>query len=412
MSIKSKPSINSIIVKLLQEPKYIFYIAYFILIAAMSISISTYEYTYGLETVLKLVRYVGYLLLAVKLFFLDDYDKKTMIKIFLIVALTVICSFIEKNNTILLTFLFIIGSRNVPLKNLIRFTLYIQMFFVVFIIGSDLVGIIPEWTYTTADGVLRYSLGYIYTSHVSSILFYIAIAYCYLRAEKLRLFELVIIELVNIIIFKYTNARTAFAFLLIAPLIFYFIRFYKRSLIKSKVISLLIIISMPLCALLSIVACYFYDPKNSIMLNLNQYLSHRLELGHSALLKYGINIFGENIVWIGKAGLHHMFDQYPSQYNYVDCSYIKIMFDFGIILLIIILCGYVLAAIKAVKEDEKYLCMAIIMVAIYSIIEPRLIQVGYNPFLVLIAAIFGCSGSKQSNKLKEILNRVVKKILK
>ena len=50
---------------------------------------------------------------------------------------------------------------------------------------------------------------------------------------------------------------------------------------------------------------------------------------------------------------------------------------------------------------SKYLLLALVFVAVYSIIEPRLITIGFNPFvLTLVALIEDSNPTKYTNSIK------------
>ena len=68
-------------------------------------------------------------------------------------------------------------------------------------------------------------------------------------------------------------------------------------------------------------------------------------------------------------------------YNYVDCAYLNILINYGVIVLLILCIGFMFIG-KGVKE--KNTCIVIIFLAIHSITDPQLIELMYNPFLLLL----------------------------
>lgn len=89
-------------------------------------------------------------------------------------------------------------------------------------------------------------------------------------------------------------------------------------------------------AIFAILLHAFYNPQNTIYFQLNKLLSGRLALGQNAMSEYGISLFGKDIEWIG----FNMEETLRGAYNYVDCSYVKILLDHGILFLGIVLLAY------------------------------------------------------------------------
>ena len=103
--------------------------------------------------------------------------------------------------------------------------------------------------------------------------------------------------------------------------------------------------------------------------------------------EYGVSAFGEEIKWIGNGGYGYVFTHFDESYNYVDCSYVRILLDYGVIFFVIVIIGFSLAARKAKQENDKYLLLSLAFVAMYSIIEPRLLEIGFNNFVLVLVSL-------------------------
>lgn len=129
----------------------------------------------------------------------------------------------------------------------------------------------------------------------------------------------------------------------------------------------------------SLVLHWSYNPENQVWRNLNDLLSGRLALGKSAILKYGVSLFGQEITWIGfslkKDNIYN-----ASGYNYVDCSYLQILLQFGILFLIAVVGIYTVAVYRAVKQGDYYLVWILLIVLLFAITEPKLMYFTFNPF--------------------------------
>lgn len=75
----------------------------------------------------------------------------------------------------------------------------------------------------------------------------------------------------------------------------------------------------------------------------------RLHLGKEALSKYDLHLFGtKGIQFIGYGGS----TESVYSYNYVDSSYIQMLFTYGIFPLIILIILYVLQSWKSYKQGK------------------------------------------------------------
>ncbi|MCD8020655.1 MAG: hypothetical protein LUF92_14075 [Clostridiales bacterium] len=127
----------------------------------------------------------------------------------------------------------------------------------------------------------------------------------------------------------------------------------------------------------------------------------RLNYGHQGIENYGIHLFGQQIEWIGNGGLGFVKQELEGAYNYVDCSYMKILLDYGLLVLLFAVIGYTLAVYQACRKNNIYLCLALSMVAVYSLIEPRLLEFGFNPFVLCL-----CSYMRVLNIPGDVKNKI------
>ena len=86
------------------------------------------------------------------------------------------------------------------------------------------------------------------------------------------------------------------------------------------------------------------------------------------------SLLGTKIEWIGFS-----HNATAGAYNYVDCSYMQILLENGLIPLVIIIAVYTYIMYMAVKEKDFYLQTAVLLITAFSITEPRLLNLAYNP---------------------------------
>ncbi len=363
----------------------LFCVALFFEIFAMQLSLSVLPYMIqNFDLILKLFRYIGYVIVMLKII-LDHYKLKSFLAIAcLMITLGIGSLFSER--TLFLTFLFIYGMKGVSFDKISKNILICMSLCIFFIIFGSQIGLIENWHYVQGSRY-RYSLGYFYPSHVTSVWFYLVLLFCYIKKDSLKIYHVIAIEIINYWQYINTDSRTGSFLIALLVIVFYLQRFhYKKSILKV-IYEFFLKSSFVICSLISVLACYMYR-ESEIFNKINSLTTNRLSLGHKAIVDYGISLFGKKIQWIGNGGVGHVFSiSKVDNYNYVDCSYVKLLLEHGIIIWTIIIIGFSLVCITAINHNKKYMALALAFVAIYCVIEPRLIEIGFNPFILTLALL-------------------------
>lgn len=378
----------------------IFCTALFCEVAAMLISLTTIPYmvdTDSCNRILKLMRYSGYLIVCIKII-LDSYKERDFFALCGMTGLLIVnCLF--ANRVILLTFLFIFGMKHMDLEKILKYVFqWMAAGAVLIILGSQL-GIIDNWGYGLTTERPRYALGFFYPSHATSLIVYTALVFLTLKKDKLDLRHFIILQVINFWQYQQTDSRAGSALLFLIGCAFLFIKYVKKDFSKT-IYGFLAAIAFPVCAAVSVLTTYMYSA-SGIWMKINTLLTNRLALGYKAIKKYGIHLFGKEIVWIGNGGVGHIYATHQDEYNYVDCSYVKLLLENGIIIWTLIIVGYTLAVYYAVKCGKKYLATALAFSAVYSMIEPRLMELGFNPFVLVLVVLIERPVIDRAGKMKE-----------
>ena len=340
-------------------------------------------------TVLKMLRYAGYMLIVVKFAF-EKISQKEMIVIGGLVLLLGIDSTLSSRELFMM-FIFIYGMKGVRFNRIMQVLLpcFIACFAMI-VIGSQ-IGLVDNWVYGLDDGRIRYALGFFYPSHVASVLFYMTILFCYVKKDRLKLWHVILLELINLWQYGQTDTKAGTILTAAALFVFYGISRQKKDL-SSGIAGKCLIFAFPGCAFLSLFACLFYG-RLPFLEGINHFLTDRIALGWRGIQSYGIHLFGQKIQWVGHGGVGQIVDSPQGVYNYVDCSYMNILLEHGLIVWLVIIAGFTLASVCAVRAHEIYLAAALLFVAGYSMIEPRLLELGFNPFMLVLAHLIGCRES-------------------
>ena len=371
----------------IRKTEVVFLLAFFVYMSANTLDLTAVAFGQGNDRVslinifTKMARYVAYILLAFKVICSNIYNRK-WIKLFLDVSCVIAISFLGSfNKTIIFYLLIFIAACNVEENYIIKISCAVQsVILFVCVIGSR-IGVIKD--YVRQDGGrIRHFLGFSWTTTGAILFVFILLQYIYLKKGKLSIWEDIIALGISLYLYKMTNSRFAFLISIVTIIIF---AIYRLNVNNGRFIQKLkgVFIASPVVvAIFAILLHAFYNPQNTIYFQLNKLLSGRLALGQNAMSKYGISLFGKDIEWIG----FNMEETLKGTYNYVDCSYVKILLDHGILFLSIVLLAYAYMLKKSIQKKQYYYTWILMIIMVFSITEPRLFDITFNPFIVLTLA--------------------------
>lgn len=365
----------------------IYFFALSLYLLAKYTEISTIYYVVpAIPILMRVVRFAAYFLVLGVVLFNISHEKTIFLRYLFFIAILIVVSVISKSVTVLFNFIFVFEAKNIENKKLLSFVCTLQAITVGLIVAGCMAGIVPNWTYNIG-GRFRESLGFFYPNRIASLYFFIVLAFCCYLAEKLNILHVIVLELLNIIIFHHTNTRMAFAMTTVSIPVFYCVRFRKEGLRNTRLSRVLYLHSLYIIPLSAIAICLIYSPSNSFLYMMNGFVNNRLMLGHNALYKYPITLFGQNIEWVGFGGLGYLYTQLPGEYNAVDCAYINILLDKGLLVFLMSVTGYMMSSYSELKRGNRRFCIAIVLMSIYCLVEPPYIETGFNPFVWTLSVL-------------------------
>ena len=266
---------------------------------------------------------------------------------------------------------------NVDMKVVLRNYVVVAGILVVGVFLLSLVGMIPNLQYNRA-GVIRNSFGFIYPTDFASHCFYLFLAISYLLKDKFIWTRSLFGVLLSAFIIKYCDARLNALSILLATVIF--IYFYYSNGKKLKIFALLPYSAVVFASVVTYLS-YKFSWSNPFLVSINKLITGRLALGRNAFDTFGVHLFGtRNVQFIGSGGK----TESVIGYNYVDSSYVQMLFTYGIVPVVLLLIIYVVASRKQYK-DGQYLLVAILsLIAFNCMIEAFWFVPTYNIFMFLL----------------------------
>lgn len=266
---------------------------------------------------------------------------------------------------------------NVDMKVVLRNYVVVAGILVVGVFLLSLVGMVPNLQYNRA-GVIRNSFGFIYPTDFASHCFYLFLAISYLLKDKLIWTRSLFGVLLSAFIIKYCDARLNALSILLATVIF--IYFYYSNGKKLKIFALLPYSAVVFASTVTYLS-YKFSWSNPFLVSINKLITGRLALGRNAFDTFGVHLFGtRNVQFIGSGGK----TESVIGYNYVDSSYVQMLFTYGIVPVVLLIIIYVVASKKQYK-DGQYLLVAILsLIAFNCMIEAFWFVPTYNIFMFLL----------------------------
>lgn len=332
----------------------------------------------------KLVRYICYLLWLG--FIILNQIRKTSINytnIILFVCTSLI--FITTGErTFLLLVLFMFAYKEYEMKKMIK----INALVIILVITSSLLfvclGIYPNWEVVRSAEEIRYCLGYAYATFLSAEYLVLLSALFFLYRDKILYKVIILMQLVNMVFYYYTDSRTSF---LLTTLLLCYIAVRKCCKPRKFYGDLEIIFQKNSCLLpmilliLSLTLPIAYSNENSIALKLDKALSGRLHYSSMALDTYEIKYFGTVIEWVGNGGSNFLED-IKGEYNYIDNGYLRNLYDAGIVLTTIFLLAFTLVIYNSRKDMDAVVVSVIVLIWLF--IEPHMLKIEMNILLMMM----------------------------
>lgn len=311
------------------------------------------------------------------------FDKK---ELFLTLVLLFAFVFASLNNgyTELLDIVFlIIGAKNFNYIHILKLYLLLKVpLIIATVVGSQL-GMIENLVYNQ-DGRIRVSYGFIYPTDFAAQVFFAIIVWILVRQIQISYVELVVILIISGFLLVNCDARCSVISIILSVAGVLVLKIIKRiknaediKIFAQKCVCTLTVIMPYICSVFMILMCRFYNPQNTFMAIFNEITSQRLKLGKKTFDNFDVQIFGQYIEMVGNGGT----TQKPSDYTFIDCSYINILMRFGLVtfVAVIFLLNYI-----AIKYWENAFVLYILMlVCIHSIMEHHLLDIQYNILLLL-----------------------------
>ena len=366
----------------LSKSEIVFFFAFIVFICSIVLEMTIWNVSPDNQPglfyyVLKMMRYLSYGVCLFKIF-MDGLYRRSELLVWILVLELLFLSFVgSMNKTMVLYLLFFIAGRGISMERTIRISVWIQSVILMITVGLSQIGLVEDYI-MEPDIRPRHFLGFAWTTTGAILYFFILLEYIYLKKGRLKPAEYCVLLGIDCWFYHMTDSRMTVA---LSAVILTFFLIFGEYINKEKIsVSFyqLFLAAPAMTGLFAVILHAKYDSTNAVYARVNSLLSGRLRLGYQAIANYGVTLFGHPIEWIGFA----LGTAPDKAYNYVDCSYLQVMLEYGVVFLILIVLLYSLAIRKAIAKKRYDLCWILLFILIFSITEPRLADLAFNPFVL------------------------------
>ncbi len=310
---------------------------------------------------------------------------------FLIYAAVTGLVFFFSRSTEFMILMLAIGSMAVlPRKTLFRMVLVIQTAALTIIPLFAALGLFPNVIMDTER--IRYSLGFTWVTSAPVLFVFASTLFLHLERKRLNGWTFIFLLQLATALFILTDTKMAF-FTTMLVLVIAVIWWQKPcwlQWLENRWVKLVILWLPVVLTIVAILLAGLYQD-SGFMAKLNDILSGRLANAAEAWQKYGLTLFGQNIVWTGQ-GITYK----PSMhYLYVDCSYLNVLLNYGLVflLLVFIWCRQVILDLYR-RHDMLYLAFFVVIL-LFSFLEVRLVNPLYDPFIIAAGSYMGLAARRK-----------------
>lgn len=277
-------------------------------------------------------------------------------------------------------FPYIYCARRIPFAKIARFTLKYSIITVFFVIFSGYLGLIDN-VVMFKSGRVREFLGFRYALYLPGILLNLTALWIWLYKDRITVWGAAIWAAVNWWAFHMTDSRISFVIAEALIIVALLVKWMPKIVEKLRWLWAVLIPMFLVCGGGSLMLTIFYDSNIHWMRRLNSALESRLSLGRKSLASFGVNFFGQQIEWVGN-GLDSEGNAVQGVYNYVDCLYVKVLQQNGIVFTVILAALLCLAMYKLWKQREYLALIICASVAVHCVVDDLSFALHYNTFWI------------------------------
>lgn len=272
----------------------------------------------------------------------------------------------------------IVGAKDVDFYKILKVYIAVVVIIMSAAFVASMTGIIENLQITDPNKGIRNSFGSIYPTDFGAHIFYLFGAWACLRDKIIKWPELVVMLIIVSVVFIFSKPVTSTACIAILIVLCITNKYTGGTSFPDKIC----VYSTAIFAGAYLLMQKIYDPLNIYWSEFDHKISLRLYYTYQILQKYSMKLFGQDIKENGYGGKHKLTEDYM----FLDDSYMAIAMKYGVVILIITLFILCIGQKRALDAKKRIIIYVGGIIALHSFMEHHLLEVAYNPLLLLIFA--------------------------
>ena len=228
---------------------------------------------------------------------------------------------------------------------------------------------------------IRHQMGFLASNQVPLTLMIVYLLMIAYKKDKVSMRVHLGVLILNVITFKTFGARVSAILILFTFVSYYLVKRYVKKSFKFRFfVGLRYAFSyiFVICSLLSFAATFFYSKGGRIWIKINDILYNRLRWNVDALKQYGLTLFGKGLMAGSQAN--------GNGEGIVDNAYVAIYIQRGLIISLVIICVWTYIMVKSIRRNDKFVVLALFVIAIASLIDNHLTSYKAIPFFCILVS--------------------------
>lgn len=300
---------------------------------------------------------------------------KIFLSFFLTIFFTISASITDRLYLIIYA-AFILNAQYSNLYNIIKTSLISALSSLFLIQVFCKIGIIHDYIFIYGARI-AHCYGFSYYSTVPFILYYCLLMYLYLKRNRIKVFELVIILIINQYIFLKTTLRLTFYLSFITLGLSFLLQNIKKINLSNKIIVLFSELAFPFGTVITWFCMKNYDSSKYYWKLINKIFSSRLKLMNEGYYKYPIKIMGNYVEMRGASVIRE-----TTNYFYIDSGFAYSLLGYGLMFTIILIFLYSALFKYSCVVNDRALFVWLFSVLIFTMINNTWVSLNYNPILM------------------------------
>lgn len=274
-----------------------------------------------------------------------------------------ITSLLMKDYYLFITFLLLFSIKDVDIEK----TLKIHMIVVAVFLTIHVICFCFMWfynksaiPYTYRDGVLRYGFYMVHPNKFSMYLAWTSLEWLYLYIKKAQSYQLIILIIINLFCYQFTDSRSALIIIFIAVTVLWFVKRYEAKWLR-KIIPFFAKFGFGIGTFVYAVMSFSYTHVGGLILSFyrifDKLISTRLTLSTYVANVYGLSMigrqvtsYGEKIYWNDR-----WFDVI-----YLDSIYTALLFGYGVIYSVLFIVLFYYTAKRVSFKNQIFMVLYLI----------------------------------------------------